>query len=93
MDDTLTMGAPNGAANCIPDDFLCFFGQRKRTAAHRVRPPNPSTQSLRLRLHSAVALLVDGARLTRPTIDHGVGVTHRPLKVAQVDSDYFDEVP
>jgi len=25
-------------------------------------------------------------------IEHGVGVTHRPLKVAQVDGDYFEEV-
>jgi len=25
-------------------------------------------------------------------IEHGVGVTHRPLKVAQVDSDYFEEL-
>lgn len=38
-------------------------------------------------------VLVDGARLARLMIEHGVGVTHRPLKVAQVDSDYFDEVP
>lgn len=37
-------------------------------------------------------VLLDGARLSRLMIEHGVGVTHRPLKVAQVDSDYFDEV-
>jgi hypothetical protein len=24
--------------------------------------------------------------------DSGVGVTHRPLKVAQVDGDYFEEL-
>ena len=35
-------------------------------------------------------VLVDGARLARLMIEHGVGVTHRPLKIAQVDSDYFD---
>ena len=38
-------------------------------------------------------VLVDGARLARLMIEHGVGVTHRPLKIAQVDSDYFDDVP
>jgi hypothetical protein len=26
-------------------------------------------------------------------VGQGVGVAHRPLKVAQVDGDYFDEVP
>ena len=36
-------------------------------------------------------VLVDGARLARLMIEHGVGVTHRPLKIAQVDSDYFDD--
>lgn len=38
-------------------------------------------------------VLVDGARLARLMIEHGVGVTHRPLKVAQVDSDYFEGGP
>ncbi|MGB3051787.1 MAG: restriction endonuclease [Polyangiales bacterium] len=38
-------------------------------------------------------VLVDGARLARLMIEHGVGVTHRPLKIAQVDSDYFENVP
>ena len=38
-------------------------------------------------------VLLDGPRLALLMIEHGVGVTHRPLKVAQVDSDYFDEVP
>ena len=37
-------------------------------------------------------VLLDGPRLSRLMIEHGVGVTHRPLKAAQVDSDCFDEV-
>jgi len=37
-------------------------------------------------------VLVDGARLARLMIEHGVGVTHRPLKIAQVDTDYFESV-
>ena len=36
-------------------------------------------------------VLLDGARLARLMIEHGVGVTHRPLKVAQVDGDYFED--
>jgi restriction system protein len=37
-------------------------------------------------------VLLDGARLALLMIEHGVGVTHRPLKVAQVDGDYFEEL-
>ena len=40
-----------------------------------------------------MTLRVPSAPAARLTIEHGVGVTHRPLKVAQVDGDYFDEVP
>ena len=36
-------------------------------------------------------VLLDGSRLARLMIEHGVGVTHLPLKIAQVDSDYFEE--
>ena len=36
-------------------------------------------------------VLVDGARLTQLMIEHGVGVSHRVLKLPRVDSDYFEE--
>jgi restriction system protein len=36
-------------------------------------------------------VLVDGERLGQLMIEHGVGVTHKPIKVPQVDSDYFEE--
>jgi restriction system protein len=36
-------------------------------------------------------VLVDGARLTSLMIAHGVGVSHRILKVAKIDSDYFED--
>lgn len=36
-------------------------------------------------------VLVDGPRLAALMIDHEVGVTLRPLKAPQLDSDYFDE--
>jgi restriction endonuclease Mrr len=36
-------------------------------------------------------MLVNGARLTELMIEHGVGVTHKPLMIARVDSDDFEE--
>jgi restriction system protein len=36
-------------------------------------------------------VLVDGDRLTSLMIAHGVGVSHRILRVAKVDTDYFEE--
>jgi restriction system protein len=42
--------------------------------------------------HSIEGLvLIDGARLAMLLIEHGVGVTNRPISVPKVDSDYFDE--
>jgi restriction system protein len=37
-------------------------------------------------------VLVDGERLAALMIEHGVGVSHKALKIALVDNDYFDEV-
>ncbi len=36
-------------------------------------------------------VLVDGARLTSLMIEHGVGVTHRIVKVPKLDADYLEE--
>jgi restriction system protein len=36
-------------------------------------------------------VLVDGARLAELMMDHGVGVTHKLIRVPRVDSDYFDD--
>lgn len=36
-------------------------------------------------------VLVDGERLTTLMAEHGVGVSHRAVKIPKVDSDYFDE--
>ncbi len=35
-------------------------------------------------------VLVDGRRLAELMIDHGVGVSHRTLRVPKIDSDYFE---
>lgn len=37
-------------------------------------------------------VLVNGSRLAQLMIEYGVGVTHRPLNIAHIDSDYFDEL-
>lgn len=36
-------------------------------------------------------VLIDGERLAALMIEFGVGVSHRGIKIAQVDNDYFDE--
>jgi restriction system protein len=36
-------------------------------------------------------VLVDGQRLTQLMIEHGVGVSHRNVRIAKVDNDYFEE--
>jgi len=36
-------------------------------------------------------VLIDGARLTGLMIEHGVGISHRVVKVPKVDGDYFVE--
>ncbi len=36
-------------------------------------------------------VLVDGEHLSALMIDHGVGVSHKALRVPRVDSDYFEE--
>lgn len=35
-------------------------------------------------------VIVDGARLAALMIEHGVGVSHKPIRIATVDSDYFE---
>jgi restriction system protein len=41
---------------------------------------------------SGSLVLVDGAKLAELMIEHGVGVSHTPVRIAKVDSDYFEEV-
>jgi restriction system protein len=36
-------------------------------------------------------VLVDGAMLARHMIEHGVGVSHRELRVPKIDRDYFED--
>jgi restriction system protein len=36
-------------------------------------------------------VLIDGGRLAALMIEHGIGVTHKALRIPRVDSDYFDE--
>lgn len=36
-------------------------------------------------------VLVDGARLTELMMECGVGVSHKPIRIPQIDSDYFED--
>jgi restriction system protein len=36
-------------------------------------------------------VLIDGERLAQLMIEHGVGVSHRQLRIAKLDNDYFEE--
>jgi restriction system protein len=36
-------------------------------------------------------VLIDGEQLAGLMMDHGVGVSHKALRVPKVDNDYFDE--
>ena len=36
-------------------------------------------------------VLVDGDRLAKLMIEHKVGVSHKPLEIPKVDSDYFED--
>jgi len=36
-------------------------------------------------------VLIDGARLASLMIEHGVGVSHKVVKVPKIDCDYFEE--
>ena len=36
-------------------------------------------------------VLVDGSELTALMMDHGVGVTHKAIRIPKVDSDYFED--
>lgn len=35
-------------------------------------------------------VLIDGAQLTALMIDHKVGVTHEPLLIPRIDTDFFE---
>lgn len=37
-------------------------------------------------------VLVDGAQLSALMMDHGVGVSHKPLRIPKIDGDYFEDV-
>lgn len=36
-------------------------------------------------------VLIDGAKLAELLMEHGVGVTHRAIKIPKIDNDYFEE--
>lgn len=42
------------------------------------------------KVRSGTIVLVDGRRLAHLMIDHGVGVSHRALRIPKIDGDYFE---
>ncbi len=42
------------------------------------------------KVRTGTIVLIDGRRLAELMIDHGVGVSHRALRVPRVDNDYFE---
>lgn len=40
----------------------------------------------------AQIVIVDGVRLVSLMMEHGVGVTDKPLRMPKIDSDYFEEI-
>jgi restriction system protein len=42
------------------------------------------------KVRTGTVVLIDGHRLAELMIDHGVGVSHRALRVPRVDNDYFE---
>lgn len=51
---------------------------------------HPSRRLILFRVWNRLKL-IDGARLTGLMIEHGVGVSHRVVKVPKVDGDHFVE--
>ena len=40
---------------------------------------------------NGAVVLIDGPRLTRLMIEHGVGVSSKALSIPSIDSDYFED--
>jgi restriction system protein len=70
-----------------------FYGALAGQRAHKgVFITTSSFKPTALQFANAVEriVLVDGRRLVDLMIEHGVGVSHRVVKVAKLDSDYFE---
>jgi restriction system protein len=76
-------------------EIQSFYGALAGRRAKKGVFITTSTYTREARLYaesvSDSVVLVDGARLTALMIEHGVGVNHKPIRVPQVDGDYFGE--
>lgn len=75
-------------------EVQAFYGALAGQRAHKgvfITTSTFSQQALQFASSVERIVLVDGARLSNLMIEHGVGVNHREIKVATLDSDYFDE--
>ena len=71
-----------------------FYGALAGQRANKgvmIATSNFSLQAIEFAASVERLVLVDGQRLAQLMIEHGVGVTHRLLRVPKLDSDYFEE--
>ena len=88
------MYRPSGGKSSIGrPDIQGFFGALAGKRANKgvfITTSTFSKEAREFAVQVEKIVLVDGARLTALMIEHGVGVSHKDVKVPKVDSDYFD---
>jgi restriction system protein len=76
-------------------DVQAFFGALAGRRANKgvfITASAFTREALEFAAHvSDSIVLVDGLRFAKLMIEHGVGVSHKVIKVPKVDSDYFEE--
>jgi restriction system protein len=77
-------------------DLQAFFGALAGRKANKGVFITTSSFSKDAKIYAAQVsgslVLVDGAELAELMIEHGVGVSHTKVRIARVDSDYFEEL-
>jgi len=76
-----------------------FMARRKRVPRHRDHHKHPGGGTEPPAVHAASGRYPGGMAVPtydefiepRLMIEHGVGVSHRQLRIAKLDSDYFEE--
>jgi restriction system protein len=75
-------------------DVQAFYGAlagQHATKGVFITTSSFTAQALEFAKSVEKVVLVDGAQLASHMIEHGVGVSHRAIKVPKVDSDYFED--
>jgi restriction system protein len=80
-----TVGRPD-----VQGFYGALAGQRANKGVF-ITTSSFTTQAMDFAASVERVVLVDGQRLTQLMIEHGVGVSHRNVRIAKVDNDYFEE--